>query len=62
VETQDYSTFAVLSKENFDKLAGEVPEVRNEMKKFVFDKYCDDDVKLWAFETLVQLPFMKGLE
>lgn len=53
VETQDYSTFAVLSKENYDKIAGEVPEVRNEMKKYVFEKYSDDEVKLWAFESLV---------
>jgi hypothetical protein len=53
VETQDYSTFAVLSKENFDKIAGEVPEVKNEMRKFVFEKYIDDEVKLWAFESIV---------
>lgn len=43
----------MLSKENYDKIAGEVPEVRNEMKKYVFEKYSDDEVKLWAFESLV---------
>ena len=30
-----------------------MPEVRNEMRKYVLDKYNSDEVKLWAFESLV---------
>jgi hypothetical protein len=32
------------------------------MKNFVLNAYVDDEVKKWAFETLKQLPFLKGLE
>jgi hypothetical protein len=32
------------------------------MKKFVLEAYNDDEVKKWAFETLKQLSFLRGLE
>jgi CRP-like cAMP-binding protein len=62
VSALDYCTLAVLSKDNFNKIAGEMPEVRHEMLKCVLDKYSTDDVKMWAFESLLQLPFMQGIE
>jgi hypothetical protein len=53
---------ALLTKYNYDRIAGEVPEFATEMTKFVQNAYIDDEVKIWAFETLKQLPFLKGLE
>lgn len=53
IEAQDYCTFAVLTKDDYDKTAGEVPEVKNEMKKYVLEQYNQDEVKLWAFESLL---------
>jgi hypothetical protein len=53
---------AVLTKQNYDRIAGEIPEFSGEMKKYALNAYNDDEVKNWAMESLKQLPFLKSLE
>jgi hypothetical protein len=43
---------AVLTKQNYDRIAGEIPEFSGEMKKYVVNAYNDDEVKNWAIESL----------
>lgn len=62
VIANDFCTLAVLSKENYKMISGEIPELHTEMMKFIIDAYNDDEVKLWAFENLLQLPFMQKIE
>ena len=51
-QANDFCTIAVLTKQNYDRIAGEIPEFSGEMKKYVLNAYNDDEVKNWAFETL----------
>lgn len=48
----------MLPHENYTRLIAENPEFETELKNYVIEKYNNDPVKLWAFETLKQLPFL----
>jgi hypothetical protein len=39
-----------------------MPELETELKSYILQMYNDDQVKLWAFDTLKGLPFLDEIE
>ena len=52
IVSSGYCTFAKLPKENYTRLVQEMPELESELRSYILQMYNDDQVKLWAFQTL----------
>lgn len=62
IGSSGYCTFAKLPQENYRRLIHEMPEFETELRSYILQMYNDDHVKLWAFSSLKQLPFLEELE